>query len=132
MVAQTEAAAAAVSKPGNTGSATVSGPAVHYNVWPDNARPVEKWMHELLDQPVPDLDFPKHTLLDEILLFLANYYTETQGASGGGQNFRLTIWPDPVMLDEEQFERLTDITISGDLTVSGHTQESHGDARLPC
>jgi len=83
----------------------------------------ERWLTSLLSEPVPVLDFPKDTPIDEILLFLADYFTETQGAVGGGagQDFRMTIWPEVDMLEEESLESLADLTISQDFTIEGST-----------
>lgn len=39
-------------------------------------KPVEIWLEEMLDEPIPDLDFPGEASLDEILNYIADYYTD--------------------------------------------------------
>lgn len=39
-------------------------------------KPVELWLEEMLDQPIPALSYPGENSLSEILEFLENYYTE--------------------------------------------------------
>lgn len=38
--------------------------------------PVEKWLEQMLDQPIPALSYPGENSLGEILQFLESYYTE--------------------------------------------------------
>ena len=79
-----------------------------------DAQPVEMWMHEMLDKPVPRLDYRGETPLSEILDFLAVHYTQTWGSVEGsdGNDFRLTIWPDEAELREETIDSLDDVIVS--------------------
>jgi ElaB/YqjD/DUF883 family membrane-anchored ribosome-binding protein len=75
---------------------------------------IEGWLNDMLDEPVPALDYRGDTPLSEILDFLAEYYTETYGAVGGSASneFRMVIWPDKAELDEETIDSLDDVIVS--------------------
>ena len=77
-------------------SASLSTAVPRYNRWPDDALPSEKWLYELLDEPIPLLDFQGDTPLSEILDYIANHYT----SSHGGGDFRMTIFPDTAELND--------------------------------
>ena len=76
--------------------------------------PGERWMHQLLSQPIPALDYRGETTLGEILDFLAEHYTQTHGAQGRseGEEFRLTIWPEEFTLEDENIDSLDDVIVS--------------------
>lgn len=84
--------------------------------------PVEKWLRQMLDKPIPPLDFPGDTPLSEILETIQAFYTTTYGAGGGasGTDFRMTIYPDRAELDLEGIQSLEDITIT-DISFEGMT-----------
>ncbi|MEZ6123864.1 MAG: hypothetical protein R3C49_11885 [Planctomycetaceae bacterium] len=75
--------------------------------------PVETWLRQMLDKPIPPLDFPGETPLSEILETIQAFYTTTYGAGGGasGTDFRMTIYPDKGELDLENINSLEDILI---------------------
>ncbi|MCA9091691.1 MAG: hypothetical protein KDA90_24030, partial [Planctomycetaceae bacterium] len=73
-------------------------------------KPVEKWLRQMLDKPVPLLDFPGETPLSEILETISTYYTTTWGDEGSasGTDFRMMIWPDTAELELESLNSLED------------------------
>ena len=75
--------------------------------------PVEKWLRQMLDKPIPPLDFPGENPLSEILETLEAFYTTTYGAGGGssGTDFRMTIYPDLAELDLEGITSLEEVTV---------------------
>jgi len=99
------------------GDGAESQSAVNYEYWPEDAKPVEKWMYELLDEPVPRLDYPQDTPVQEILEFVAAYFTDTHGAPG----HRLNMWTDSTILDDRGFESLADVAITHDVYLEGQT-----------
>ncbi|MCR9198418.1 MAG: hypothetical protein NXI04_07245 [Planctomycetaceae bacterium] len=84
--------------------------------------PVEKWLSQMLDKPVPLLDFPGETPLSEILEQISTYYTTTWGQDGGasGTDFRMTILPDFAELEIEGIDSLEDVLIR-DVNFEGMT-----------
>lgn len=76
--------------------------------------PVEKWLRQMLDKPVRNLDFPGDTPLSEILDTIESYFTATYGAGvgAGGTDFKMTIYPDQGELSLEQVTSLEDVTIT--------------------
>jgi len=84
--------------------------------------PVEKWLREMLDKPIPPLDFPGAVPLSEIMETISQYYTTTYGAGGGaaGTDFRMTIYPDRAELDLEGISELEDVTVK-DISFQGLT-----------
>ena len=82
----------------------------------------EEWLNRMLSEPIPLLDYPGEASLDEILSFLADYYTETWGSVGGGtgSDYRMTIWPDFQILSEEAIDSLEDVTVQ-DIVLEGIT-----------
>lgn len=84
--------------------------------------PVEKWLSQMLDKPVPLLDFPGETPLSEILEQISTYYTTTWGQDGGasGTDFRMTILPDYAELEIEGIDSLEDVLIR-DVNFEGMT-----------
>ena len=87
-----------------------------------NEKPVEKWLGQMLDKPVPLLDYPGETPLSEVLEQISNYYTTTWGQDGGasGTDFRMTIYPDRAELELESIDSLEDVTVS-DINFEGMT-----------
>lgn len=85
-------------------------------------KPVEKWLDQMLDKPVPLLDFPGETPLSEILEQIATYYTTTWGQDGGasGTDFRMTMFADKLELELESINSLEDVLIS-DINFEGVT-----------
>ena len=63
-----------------------------FKLYPQDVRPAEKWLYDMLEQPV-DLDFPGETPLSEILEYIATKLTADHGESAGKQ-FWFTIQPD--------------------------------------
>jgi len=83
----------------------------------------EAWLNRMLSEPVPLLDYPRDTPVIEILEFLATYYTDTWGAVGGstGSDYRMSIWPDSLLLEDEGLDSLADISTTGDIFLQGQT-----------
>ncbi|MCH2211360.1 MAG: VWA domain-containing protein [Fuerstiella sp.] len=81
---------------------------------------VENWLNRMLKEPIPRLDYRGETSLGEVLEFLADHYTTTWGAVGGGSgsDFRMTIWPDTVSLELVDISSLDDVTVS-DINLEG-------------
>lgn len=86
-----------------------------FQPYASDARPVEKWMYEMLEQPVPLLDYQAETPLSELLKQIANYYSTQHGGKGGvgGSPFRMVIFPDKAELSMESIESLEDVLVSG-------------------
>lgn len=77
--------------------------------------PRDRWLHEMMDQPIPAMEFRGETPLGEILDFLADHYTETHGRD---PNFRMTIWPNDRVLELEAIDSLDDVIVS-DIRLKG-------------
>lgn len=88
-----------------------------------DARPAEIWLHKMLQTPVPKLNFPGETALSEILEQIADYYTTTHGASGGGTPLKFTILPDILELELESINSLENVIIR-DIALEGQTLEN--------
>ncbi len=88
---------------------------VHYEYWTADTLPAEKWMHELLDKPVPVLDFPRGTPVREILDFLVRQFNMTFA----NEESRWTIWTDPRLLQEWEVESLADIPVDVEVQLQG-------------
>ncbi|MEQ9410800.1 MAG: hypothetical protein RIK87_24020 [Fuerstiella sp.] len=76
--------------------------------------PVEKWLRQMLDKPVRNLDFPGDTPLKEILQDIETYFTTTYGAGVGaaGTDFKMTVYEDSGELGLEGITSLDDVTIT--------------------
>jgi RNA polymerase sigma factor (sigma-70 family) len=96
------------------GAGAGTGGGGRFEPWAADAQPIEKWMCEMLDKPVPPLDYRGETPLSEILDHLAEHYTQNAESFdlSGTKRFRMTIWPDEVVLAEEQIVSLDDVTVS--------------------
>lgn len=94
-----------------------------FKSYPQDARPVEVWMHKMLKTPVPLLDFPGETPLSEILERIATHYTTKHGQSDGDNHFRLTVMPDITALELEGITTLDEVFIQ-DLNLEGATLEN--------
>lgn len=77
--------------------------------YPRDVRPAEKWLYDMLEQPV-DLDFPGETPLFEILRDIATKLTADHGETDGKQ-FLFAIFPDVKELELEGIESLDDIWV---------------------
>ncbi len=79
--------------------------------------PMEAWLYEMLEQPIPLIEFPGEVPLKEVLDFLAVHYTNIYGNEGAesGPDFRMTFVPDLGELIEKPYEdyQVKDITFSG-------------------
>lgn len=93
-----------------------------FSEFPADATPVEQWMYQVLDRPVPLLDFPGETPLSEVLDLIQSYCTEEYGAAAldGSRDARLTIWPDNAELSLEGIVSLEDVTVR-DISLNGVT-----------
>ncbi len=76
-------------------------------------RPVEKWLRQMLDKPVPLLEYSGEVPLSEVLDQLQSFFTTTYGQEGGaaGSDFRMTIYPDLAELNQEGINSLEDVTV---------------------
>lgn len=99
---------------------TAGGP--RFKPYAADARPVERWMHEMLEQPVQLLDFPGETPLKEVLETISTYFTQKHGSNDDG-DFQLTIWPDKPELDVEGVTSLDDVTVA-DINFEGITLQN--------
>jgi len=81
-----------------------------FEYYPADARPAERWMYEMLETPIPPLDFPGETPLSEILSTLSEYYTTQHGATGNG-DFKFTIHVDKRELDLEGLNDLEEVLV---------------------
>ena len=90
-----------------------------YKFYPDDAAPVEKWMHHMLDLPVRNLDFPGDCPLSEILETIETYFTHSFGDEHNGP-LRMKFFPDQGELGLEQINSLEDVIIS-DIAFDGMT-----------
>ena len=78
-----------------------------------NEKPVEKWLGQMLDKPVPRLDYQQDTPLSEVLELISTYFTTTWGQDSGasGTDFRMTIYEDSE-LAIDGIESLEDVSVS--------------------
>jgi hypothetical protein len=76
--------------------------------------PVEKWLRQMLDKPVRNLDFPGDVPLSEVLEQIQTYFTATYGAGVGesGTDFKMTIEPDRGELGLVGIDSLEDVTVT--------------------
>ncbi|MEZ6124787.1 MAG: sigma-70 family RNA polymerase sigma factor [Planctomycetaceae bacterium] len=92
-------------------------------VFPD-APAKEKWLHEMLNKPIPVLDFAGETPLSEILETLQAHYTTEFGTHApDGQQFKLAFVPDVAELELDGVTSLEDILIK-DIHLEGLTLRS--------
>lgn len=101
------------------GSLTFGSLGTRFNTWSEDARPVERWMHEMLDERVPKLEFKGEVRLSEILDFLSQHFTEQHGEQGQ-ESFRMAIWPDYPVLELENIDSLDDVVLK-DIRIDGMT-----------
>jgi len=88
---------------------------VHYEYWTADTLPAEKWMHELLDKPVPVLDFPRGTPVREILDFLVQHFNMTFV----NEEYRWAIRTDSRLLEEWEVESLADVPVDVEVQLQG-------------
>ncbi|MEZ6133213.1 MAG: hypothetical protein R3C59_31485 [Planctomycetaceae bacterium] len=84
--------------------------------------PNEKWLRQMLDKPIPPLDFPGETPLSEILETIRAYFNTTYGIESGlsGGDGRMTIYPDYAELELEGISSLEEVLIK-DIAFEGMT-----------
>lgn len=102
------------------GSATDNASATRFATYPSDAKPVEKWMYELLEKPVPELNFPGDTPLSEVLSHLTTHFNEQ---INGDEGFRLKFFEDRREMMLEGITRLEDVTVT-DVVLSGISLQS--------
>jgi hypothetical protein len=86
-------------------------------------KPAEKWLRDMLDEPVPELEYQGEVSLKEILDQISEYYTNTYGATGGGgagADYRMTIIPDFKEIELAGVTSLEDVMIK-DISLRGIT-----------
>ncbi|MEZ6128553.1 MAG: sigma-70 family RNA polymerase sigma factor [Planctomycetaceae bacterium] len=81
-----------------------------FEYYPADARPTERWLYEMLETPIPPLDFPGETPLSEVLEALRAHYSQTDGATDAGE-FSLTLFPDMAELEVEGISSLEDVLV---------------------
>ena len=88
---------------------------------------VGQWLNDMLDVPIPRLDYRGETPLGEILEFLADHYTTTWGRVTWGEpgnadsevkNVRMQIWPDTVTLESCGIFLIDEVLVS-DIDMEG-------------
>ncbi len=84
-----------------------------------DARPIEKWMHEMLDQPVKNLNFPGEAPLSELLEQIQTYFTQVHGETGNDK-YNFVFQPDLAELSLEGITDLRDVTVA-DINFDGMT-----------
>jgi RNA polymerase sigma factor (sigma-70 family) len=104
------------------GATTGSDGGPRFKPYPADARPTERWMYEILEEPVPLLDFPGDTPLQMVLETISTHYTKTYGSTDDG-DFALNIWVDKSEFELEGFSSLEDITVS-DVNFEGMTLQN--------
>ncbi len=90
-----------------------------FKPYPADARPVEKWMHEVLDKPVKNLDFPGQVPLSEILETISTYFTSKYGEKEG-EKFAMAFHADKAELSILGLDGLDDVLVS-DIDFDGMT-----------
>ncbi|MCR9197270.1 MAG: hypothetical protein NXI04_01375 [Planctomycetaceae bacterium] len=100
----------------------VTAPARPFSFSPSTASAHEKWLHEVLERPCPELDFPGETPLTEVLDHIAEF-ASSEYPDGAGQKRRLHFLPDLAELSEEGVELLEDISVT-DIHIRDTTIES--------
>ncbi|MCA9047908.1 MAG: sigma-70 family RNA polymerase sigma factor [Planctomycetaceae bacterium] len=90
-------------------------PTIRITAYPSDAKPVEKWMYELLEKPVPDLDFVEGMLLSEVLEYLATHFNKQES---GDEGFRLDFFIDRKELKAIGLPNLNDAYVS-DVDLNG-------------
>ncbi|MEQ9407142.1 MAG: sigma-70 family RNA polymerase sigma factor [Fuerstiella sp.] len=96
---------------GGAGDGNGAGKSGRFQTYPADARPVEKWMYQMLEQPVASLDFPGETPLSVILEAIEDNVTRAHGDTPDGK-FRLRIYVDKGELAREGMTSLDDVQIS--------------------
>lgn len=84
--------------------------------------PVEKWLRQMLDKPVRNLDFQGGVPLSEILETISTYFTATYGTGAGelGTDFQMSFETDRGELGIVGIDTLEDVIIS-DISYDGMT-----------
>lgn len=81
-----------------------------FEYYPVDATPTERWMYEMLENPIPPLDFPGETPLSEVLDALRFHCSETYGAGADGE-FSLTLFSDRKELELERISSLEEVMV---------------------
>lgn len=84
-----------------------------------DARPVEKWMHEVLDKPVSGLDFQGEVPLSEVLEVISRYFTSEYGEKEG-EKFAMAFHADKAELSIVGLDGLNGVLVS-DIDFDGMT-----------
>jgi hypothetical protein len=71
--------------------------------------PQDRWLCMVLEQPFPKLEVPEDAPLLDILNSLAQHCTQTYG---DGKQFRMKVWSNDLVLEQEGFESPADVVIS--------------------
>jgi hypothetical protein len=85
-----------------------------FTTWPEDAEPIERWLYEMLDQPV-DLSYPGPQVpLKSVLADIENQISEAHGTTVDGHVFRMVFWPDyaELGLDLKPDDPLEEVTIN--------------------
>lgn len=85
----------------------------YFKSYPADAEPIEIWLHECLDKPVRNLDFPGETPLSEILETVESFYTSSYGrdALGDKTDAQMSFLFDRGELNLEGIVSLEDVTV---------------------
>ncbi len=100
-----------------TGDRAKSDSGPRFKLYPLDAKPREKWMYELLEMPVPTMDFPGEIPLSEVIERIVDHYNGPDSPESA-KRFKLTVVIDKVELSVEGVESLEDVTVS-DLNFEG-------------
>ena len=85
-----------------------------FTSYPSDAKPVERWMYDLLDKPLTQIQLEGEIPLSIALSFIEERLTEAygNGAGANGENFRLVVWPDKLALSDEGLDSLDDVSVT--------------------
>jgi RNA polymerase sigma factor (sigma-70 family) len=95
---------------------------LRFKPYPADAHPTERWMYEILEEPVPLLDFPGDTPLQIVLQTISTHYTKMYGSTDDG-DFELKVWVDKSEFELEGLSGLEDVTVS-DVNFEGMTLQN--------
>lgn len=93
-----------------------------FKFYPDTATAQEKWLHDVLERPCPELDFPGETPLTEVLDHIAEF-ASSEYPDAAGRKRTLYFLPDAAELLQEGVERLDDVVVT-DIRITEATIES--------
>ena len=93
-----------------------SGP---FTIGAVNDPPIEKWLHEMMDKPVPKLDFPDREIVaSKFLDQLATHFSSTYPGPEG-KRVSMSVYEDTAEFELEGINSLEDVTVHGPIDWEG-------------